>query len=142
MPGRNIGKLTAVFRSESSALGLIAARALPGTLIMRMKPARGTTCTDDSRSAGIDHSQLCSDRSGIYTDGAEELFSRMRLAEIGHHHHIAGAYLVRYAQGSAWREDYHRVDNGRQVNTMAGLAMKATISVDWCGYWQRAQKAA
>jgi hypothetical protein len=23
-----------------------------------------------------------------------------------------------------------------------GLAMAAPVSVDWCGYWQRAQKAA
>jgi hypothetical protein len=27
-----------------------------------------------------------------------------RRAEIGHHHHVAGAYLVRYAQESAWPE--------------------------------------
>jgi hypothetical protein len=29
------------------------------------------------------------------TDWAEEFFSRMRSAEIGIHHHIAGAYLLR-----------------------------------------------
>jgi hypothetical protein len=46
----------------------------------------------------IDHSSLYSTETGIYTNGAEEFFSRMRRAEIGHHHHIAGAYLVRYAQ--------------------------------------------
>ena len=66
----------------------------------------------------------------------------MRRAEIGHHHHIAGAYLVRYAQEAAFREDHRRMDNGRQVNTVAGLAMKAATSVDWCGYWQRARVAA
>ena len=73
--------------------------------------------------------------SGVNTNGAEEFFSRMRRAEIGHHHHIAGAYLVRYAQESAWREDHRRTDNGRQVSAVAGLARKATTSVDWCGYW-------
>jgi hypothetical protein len=35
---------------------------------------------------------------GAYTNWAEEFFSRMRRAEIGHHHHIAGQYLLRYAQ--------------------------------------------
>jgi hypothetical protein len=35
---------------------------------------------------------------------AEEYFSRLRRAEIGIHHHIAGAYLLRYAQESSWRE--------------------------------------
>ncbi len=66
----------------------------------------------------------------------------MRRAEIGHHHHIAGTYLVRYAQEGAWREDRRRWDNGRQVKAVVGLAMAARQSVDFCGYWQRANKAA
>jgi hypothetical protein len=86
-------------------------------------------------SSRIDHSKLHSDRSGVYTNGAEEFFSRMRRAEIGHHHHIAGAYLVRYAQEAAWREDHRRMDNGRQVRAVSGLAMAAPTSVDWRGYW-------
>jgi hypothetical protein len=35
---------------------------------------------------------------------AEEYFSRLRRAEIRIHHHIAGAYLLRYAQESSWGE--------------------------------------
>ena len=66
----------------------------------------------------------------------------MRRAEIGHHHHIAGQYLVRYAQESAWREDYRRMDNGRQVQQIGGLAMACKPSVDFSGYWQRAKVAA
>jgi len=61
----------------------------------------------------------------------------MRRAEQGHHHHIAGVYLGRYAQESAWREDHRRVDNGGQVRGVVGLAMAARPSVDFCGYWQR-----
>jgi len=53
---------------------------------------------------------------------AEEYFSRLRRAEIGIHHHIAGAYLLRYAQESSWREDNRRVANWDQVNRIAGLA--------------------
>lgn len=63
---------------------------------------------------------------------------RMRRAEQGHHHHIAGAYLARYAQESAWREDHRRADNGTQVRGVVALALKARPSVDFCGYWQRA----
>lgn len=85
----------------------------------------------------VDHGQIYSDLRGGYTNGAEGYFSRLRRAEIGHHHHIAGPYLVRYAQESAWREDHRRVDNGRQVRAVATLAMAAPVSVDWCGYWQR-----
>jgi hypothetical protein len=32
------------------------------------------------------------------------------------------------------------VANGAQVRGVMGLAMAAPVSVDWCGYWQRAQK--
>jgi hypothetical protein len=88
----------------------------------------------------IDHQAAYSDR-GVYSNGAESFFSRMRRGEIGHHHHVAGPYLIRYAQESAWREDHRRVDNGRQVQGVMGLAMAAPVSVDWCGYWQRAEKA-
>ena len=61
----------------------------------------------------------------------------IRRAEIGVHHHIAGAYLLRYAQESSWREDNRRVSNGDQVNRVAALAMKRGKSVDFTGYWQR-----
>ena len=49
---------------------------------------------------------------------AEEYFFRLRRAEIGIHHHIAGAYLLSYAQESSWREDNRRVSNGDQVNRL------------------------
>jgi hypothetical protein len=51
-----------------------------------------------------------------------EYFSRLRRAEIGIHHHIARAYLLRYAQEPSWREDNRRVSNGDQVNRVAALA--------------------
>jgi hypothetical protein len=73
---------------------------------------------------------------GACTNYAEEYFSRLR-AEIGIHHHIAGAYLLRYAQESSWREDNRRVSNGDQVSRIAALAMKRGKSVDFTGYWQR-----
>jgi hypothetical protein len=57
---------------------------------------------------------------GACTNQAEEYFSRLRRAEIGiHHHHIAGSYLLRYAQESSWREDNRRVSNGDQVSRIA-----------------------
>jgi hypothetical protein len=89
----------------------------------------------------INHEQAYS-ADGACTNMAEEYFSRLRRAEIGHHHHIAGTYLLRYAQESAWREDNRRVSNGDQTRTVAALAMKRDPSVDFCGYWQRHIKAA
>ena len=59
----------------------------------------------------------------------------MRRAELGHYHHIAGQYLLRYAQEATWREDTRRQSNGEQMNRLAGLAMKQKPSVDFSGYW-------
>jgi hypothetical protein len=67
----------------------------------------------------------------------EEIFSRMRRAEIGHHHHIAGAYLFPYAQEASWSKDSRQSSNGEQVNRVAGLALRNKPSVDFTGYWQR-----
>jgi transposase-like protein len=129
--------LPAVFRSESAVLDFIASRVDPATSIMAGEAASWNDLYGRFAVSRIDHSKLYSAGAGVRTNGAEEFFSRMRPAEIGHHHHIAGAYLVRYAQESAWREDHRRMDNGRQVNAVAGLAMHAATSVNWCGYWQR-----
>ena len=74
---------------------------------------------------------------GACTNWAEEYFSRLRRAEIGHHHHIAGTYLLRYAQERSWREDHRRISNGDQVARLAGLAMSKRASPDFTGYWQR-----
>jgi hypothetical protein len=48
----------------------------------------------------------------------------MRSAEIGIHHHVAGAYLLRYAQKRSWRGDNRRLSNGEQVNRLAALSFK------------------
>ncbi len=74
---------------------------------------------------------------GACTNQAESYFSRLRRSEIGHHHHVAGPYLLRYAQESAWREDNRRVPNGDQVHRIAALALTRKPSVDFSGYWQR-----
>jgi hypothetical protein len=58
-----------------------------------------------------------------------------------HHHHIAGPYLLRYAQEASWREDHRRISNGDQVHMVSGLAMKRGPSVDFSGYWQRRKVA-
>lgn len=84
----------------------------------------------------INHQEAYS-LDGACTNWAEEFFSRMRRAEIGHHHHVAGPYLLRYAQEASWREDNRRSSNSDQVDRVAGLAMQSKPSVDFSGYWQR-----
>jgi hypothetical protein len=53
----------------------------------------------------------------------------MRRGEIGHHHHVAGPYLIRFAQEAAWREDHRREANGAQVDRLVALAMANRSSV-------------
>jgi hypothetical protein len=60
-----------------------------------------------------DHQEACS-LYGACANGAEGLFSRLPRAEIGIHPHIAGAYLLRYAQSSG-RKDHGRVTVTRPV---------------------------
>jgi ISXO2-like transposase domain len=74
------------------------------------------------------------------TNWAEEFFSRMRRAEIGIHHRIAGAYLLRYVQDSSWREGQPPSANGERINRLAALSLKRGKSVDFGGYWQRHSK--
>jgi hypothetical protein len=61
----------------------------------------------------------------------------MRCGEIGRFHHVAGPYLIRYAQKASWREDKRRPANGERVRAVTGCAMKCKPSLDFCGYWQR-----
>jgi hypothetical protein len=128
--------LPAVFRSEGEAMSFIRTRVAPGTELMADESQAWNDLHGRYSMKRINHQEAYS-MAGACTNGAEEFFSRMRRAEIGHHHHIAGAYLIRYAQEASWREDHRRVDNGAQVNRVASLALAARPSVDFCGYWQR-----
>lgn len=138
---RNGRTAPAVFKSESAALGFIASRVARGTHIVADEAAGWNALGARYAMSRVDHQEGYS-VDGVYTNGAEVDFSRVRRAEIGHHHHISGPYLARYAQEGAWREDARRVDNGLQVRRVAGLALANRPSVDFCGYWQRAQEAA
>jgi transposase-like protein len=128
--------LPAVFRTEGAALSFIKARIAKGTVVNADESPNWNELHSRFEMKRINHEEAYS-LDGACTNWAEEFFSRMRRAEIGHHHHIAGAYLLRYAQEASWREDCRRMSNGEQVNRVAGLAMKAKPSVDFTGYWQR-----
>jgi transposase-like protein len=131
--------LPGVYRSEVEAL----------TWVRRQVPANTTLYADEAGSWNelharytlhrIDHGEAYSlgGPDEINTNMAESFFSRMRRGEIGHHHHVAGLYLIRFAQEAAWREDHRRDPNGSQVDRIVRLAMLAKPSVDFCGYWQR-----
>jgi transposase-like protein len=132
--------LPAVFQSEAAAVGFIRAHVKPGTVVNADEASSWDSLHARFEMKRIDHSKAYS-LDGACTNWAESWFSRLRRGEIGHHHHVSGPYLVRYAQEAAFREDARRVANGEQVTRVAGLAMTNTPSVDFCGYWQRYKAA-
>lgn len=138
---RNGNSVPAVFRSEGAALNWIKSRIQPGTVVNADEAASWDALNSRFEMRRINHQEAYSDGEAC-TNWAESYFSRIRRAEIGHHHHIAGAYLLRYAQESSWREDNRRVSNGDQTRNVVSLAMKRGPSVDFSGYWQRHLKAA
>jgi transposase-like protein len=133
---RDGSTLPAVFRSEGQALNWVRARIAKGTVVNADESANWNELHSRFEMKRINHEEAYS-LDGACTNWAEEFFSRMRRAEIGHHHHIAGAYLLRYAQEASWREDNRRSSNGEQVNRIATLAMATKPSIDFSGYWQR-----
>jgi transposase-like protein len=133
---RGGNSVPAVFGSESQAASFIRARIAKGTKVHADESGAWDGLHERFEMKRINHQEAYS-LDGACTNYAEEYFSRLRRAEIGIHHHIAGAYLRRYAQESSWREDNRRVSNGDQVSRVAALAMKRGKSVDFTGYWQR-----
>src|ERR1019366_5407899 len=99
---RNGRSLPAVFRTEGQALSFIRSRIAKGTIINADEGSSWDALHAQYEMKRINHEEAYS-LDGACTNWAEEFFSRMRRAEQGHHHHIAGPYLLRYAQEASWR---------------------------------------
>ncbi|CAH2605727.1 transposase (plasmid) [Rhodovastum atsumiense] len=132
--------LVQVVPTEDAALPLIPQRIAKATVLHADESAAWNKLHARFPMRRINHQEGYS-IDGACTNGAESYFSRLRRSELGHHHHIAGPYLLRYAQEAAWREDARRVSNGEQVHGVVRLALRCRPSVDFCGYWQRAHVA-
>jgi len=131
--------LPGVFASEAAALDFIRTKVAPQTTLYADEGAWWNELHARFTLHRINHQEAYSlgGEFAINTNQAESFFSRLRRAEIGHHHHVAGPYLIRFAQEAAWRENYRRVRNGDQVDRIVSLSMKHKPSVDFSGYWQR-----
>ena len=140
MRERNGRTLPNVFASEDAAVSFIQRRIAKGTVVHADESPAWNPLHAKFSMKRINHEDGYS-IEGACTNGAESYFCRLRRGELGHHHHIAGPYLARYAQEAAWREDHRRLSNGDQVDGVISLAMRLGPSVDFCGYWQRNQAA-
>jgi transposase-like protein len=131
--------LAEVFSSETDGLNFIRSRVAAGTVVHADEAGGWNDLHARFEMVRINHQEAYS-ADGACTNVAESFFSRLRRGEIGHHHHVAGPYLVRFAQEAAWREDNRRLANGEQIRAVTTLAMKCSPSQEFCGYWQRAEK--
>lgn len=136
MRERNGQTLPTVFKAEDDSVRMIAETVSPETVIHADEASHWDRLHAKFDTRRINHSEAYSDGIAC-TNMAESFFSRLRRAEIGIHHHIAGPYLNAYANEMAWREDNRRVANGRQFVMTIAAAMSHPVSRQWKGYWQR-----
>lgn len=141
MRERNGKTLPFVAPSEDAAVPTIKERVAAGSTIYADEAAHWDELHARYLTKRINHSVAYSDGDAC-TNQAESFFSRLRRAEIGTHHHIAGPYLNAYANEMAWREDNRRVSTGVLYLMAADAALKHPVSEQWCGYWQRRAKDA
>lgn len=136
MRERNGITLPFVFRSEEMAVPTIEDRVQPGSTVYSDEASCWDTLHAHYLTKRINHSEAYSTDEAC-TNMAESFFSRLRRAEIGTHHHIAGPYLNAYAAEMAWREDNRRKSNGELYLVAVNTALKHPVSRQWKGYWQR-----
>ncbi len=99
------------FNSESQAASFIRARIAKGTVVHADEAAAWDSLHERFEVKRINHQEAYS-QDGACTNWAEEYFSRLRRAEIGIYHYIAGSHLLRYAQEPSWPENNRKVSNG------------------------------
>lgn len=132
--------VTGVFAKESDAVPAIIATIPTGSIVHADESSAWERLHAYYDMRRINHS-IAFSKDGACTNQAESFFSRMRRAEIGHHHHLAGKYLHRFAAEASWREDHRRMANGAQCRTILASALAHSGS-EFAGYWQRYQTKA
>ena len=128
--------ITHVVKREADGVAFIAANVKHGSTVHADEGSHWDKLAAYFPIKRINHQEAYS-KDGACTNAAESFFSRMRRAEIGIHHHIAGDYLDAYAAEMAWREDCRRESNGHQYAMAMAAVAVAPQSDRWCGYWQR-----
>ncbi|MEO9969240.1 MAG: IS1595 family transposase [Hyphomonadaceae bacterium] len=128
--------LTFVTQTEAAGVALTRANVENGSTVHADEASHWDKLAAHFPIKRINHSEAYS-KDGACTNQAESFFSRLRRAEIGTHHHIAGNYLAAYASEMAWREDARREANGTQFVMAIGAVASAPKSERLCGYWQR-----
>jgi len=126
-----------ICKEEGQGVPFIRERVENGSVIYADEGSGWDSLHAHYQAHRVNHSLAYMD-DGVCTNQAESYFSRLRRAEIGTHHRIAGPYLNSYAGEMVWREDHRAKCNGTQAAMIASASMGASVSRKWAGYWQRA----
>ncbi|TPI16018.1 IS1595 family transposase [Mesorhizobium sp. B4-1-3] len=128
--------ITHVASTEAAGVAFVAANVKHGSTVHADEASHWDKLAAYFPIKRINHAEAYS-KDGACTNAAESFFSRLRRAEIGIHHRIAGQYLDAYAVEMAWREDCRREANGNQYAVVVSAVAAAPKSEKLCGYWQR-----
>jgi transposase-like protein len=128
--------VTHVAKSEAEGVPFVMATVADGVTLHADEASHWDNLEAKFLTRRINHSEAYSTPEAC-TNMAESFFSRLRRAEVGIHHSIAGPYLNAYATEMAWREDNRRTSNGQQFLMTTGAALAHPVSRQWKGYWQR-----
>jgi transposase-like protein len=133
---RDGNTITFAAKSEAAAVPMLHERIAAGSTVYADEASHWDAFHASYKTKRINHSEAYSTSEGC-TNMAESFFSRLRRAEVGTHHHIAGPYLAAYAAEMDWREDNRRLANGDQYRAIVAAAAAHPVSRTWKGYWQR-----
>lgn len=128
--------LTHIAKSEAEGVPFVLHTVQPGSTVFADEASHWDDVERRFLTKRVNHSVEYSNAEAN-TNMAESFFSRLRRAEIGTHHHIAGRYLSAYASEMAWREDNRRISNGEQFLLATSSALAHPVSRQWKGCWQR-----
>jgi transposase-like protein len=120
---RNGKTLTFVSKTEDAGVPGLLNRIEPGSTVYADEASHWDQLHARYETKRINHSLAYSTEEGC-TNMAESFFYRLRRAEIGTHHHIAGPYLASYAAEMDWREDNRRISNGEQFSRITSRLLK------------------
>lgn len=129
--------LTFVTKKESEGVVLVKRTVEAGSVVYADEARHWDNLAGAFPMGRINHQEAYSDLNGTHTNWAESYFSRLRRMVSGQHHFVSPKYLYQYANNAAWLEDHRRKSNGDLVTQVLGNAMKAPVSRNFSGYWQR-----
>ena len=133
--GRIVTAVTTV-ESKEVAIGLARQHVARGARILTDAHAAYGDLGAIWRHTQVDHDKHYQDEDGNNTNLAEGFHLRIKRAEKGTHHRMAGKYLDWYVAELAWREDFRRKDNGWLMRDLLRRALAHPVSRWMKGYWQ------